>query len=109
MELTALTELFTNVGFPIALVGVLIFMLYKMGQKQNEQADKNMEAVQARCKEREERLYEEIRENRRVNEKAIDTIGRYAEKLDNIQSDVREVKQDVALIMMNGGIRNNDH
>lgn len=109
MELAALTELFSNVGFPVALVGILIFVIYQMGKKQNEQADRNMEAVQARCKEREEHLYEEIRENRRVNEKAIDTIGRYAEKLDNIQSDVREVKQDVALIMMNGGIRNNDH
>ena len=109
MELTALTELFSNVGFPIALVAILVFVIYQMGKRQNEQADRNMERVQERCKEREEKLYEEIRENRRVNEKAIDTIGRYAEKLDNIQSDIKEVKQDVALIMMNGGIRNHDN
>lgn len=109
MELTALTELFSAVGLPVALIAVLIYVIYQMGKRQNEQAEKNMEAVQARCKEREEKLYEEIRENRLVNEKAIDTIGRYAEKLDHIQSDIREVKQDVALIMMNGGIRPHDN
>jgi chromosome segregation ATPase len=103
MELTALTEAFSNLGLPLALVVVLIFVIYQMGKRQNEQADKNMERVQERCKEREERLYEEIKENRLVNEKAIDTIGRYAEKLDNIQSDVREIKQDITLLMMHGG------
>lgn len=106
--LTELTELFASLDLPIALAAVLIYIVYQMGKRQNEQADKNMEAVQNRCKEREEKLMEEIRENRLVNEKAIDTIGRYAEKLDNIQSDIREVKQDVALIMMNGGIRTHD-
>ncbi len=103
MALTEMTELFSSVGLPIALVVVLLFVIYQMGKRQNEQADKNMEAVQARCKEREEKLYEEIKENRLVNEKAIDTIGRYAEKLDNIQADVREIKQDITMIMMNNG------
>lgn len=105
MELTALTELFSSVGLPIALIVVLIFIVYQMGKRMNDQADKNMQAVQDRCKEREEWLHEEIKENRLVNEKAIDTIGRYAEKLDNIQSDVREIKQDITMIMMNGGNR----
>ena len=103
MELTALTELFSSVGLPIALVVVLLFVIYMMGKRMNEQADRNMASVQERCKEREERLYEEIKENRIVNEKAIDTIGRYAEKLDNIQSDVKEIKQDITLLMLNGG------
>lgn len=102
MAIPELTELFSSVGFPIALVVVLIVVVYLMGKRQNEMADRNMEAVQARCKEREEWLHEEIKENRLVNEKAIDTIGRYAEKLDNIQSDVREIKQDITMIMMNG-------
>ena len=103
MALEALIEVFTSVGLPVALIIVLIFIVYQMGKRQNEQADKNMEAVQARCKEREDKLYDEIKENRLVNEKAIDTIGRYAEKLDNIQSDVREIKQDITLLMMHGG------
>lgn len=103
MELTALTELFSSVGLPVAFIVVLLYVIYQMGKRMTEQADRNMQAVQDRCKEREEKLYEEIKENRLVNEKAIDTIGRYAEKLDNIQSDVKEIKQDITLLMMHGG------
>ena len=59
----------------------------------------NMEQVQARWKEREEKLYEEIKENRAVNAKAIETIAHYAEKLDSIQDDVREIKTDITILM----------
>lgn len=58
-----------------------------------------MEQVQARCKEREEKLYEEIKENRAVNAKAIETIAHYAEKLDSIQDDVSEIKTDITILM----------
>ena len=59
----------------------------------------NLEQVQARWKEREEKLYEEIKENRAVNAKAIETIAHYAEKLDSIQDDVREIKTDITILM----------
>lgn len=104
MELVALTELFNTVGLPIGLVAILLFIIYQMGVRMNQQADKNMEQVQARCKEREETLMGEIKENREVNSRAIDTIARYNEKLDGIHSDVREIKQDVSLLMFNGGM-----
>ena len=71
----------------------------------NETSVKNMEQVQNRCKEREEKLYEEIKANREINAKAIETIAHYAEKLDVIQSDIKEIKQDVSMIMI-GGNRN---
>lgn len=103
MELSSLTELFSSVGLPVAIVVVLIFVIYLMGKRMTEQTDKNMERIQEQSKEREDRLYSQLDETRRVNEKAIDTIGRYAEKLDNIQSDVKEIKQDLSMMMMNGG------
>ena len=59
----------------------------------------NMEQVQARCKEREEKLYEEIKENRAVNAKAIETIAHYADKLETIQNDVSEIKTDITILM----------
>lgn len=99
IELTALSELFSTVGFPIALVCVLIFVIYQMGVRQNEVADNNMKAVQERCKEREEILMAEIKENRRINEKAIDTIAHYSEKLEIIQADIKEIKTDVTMLM----------
>ena len=58
-----------------------------------------MEQVQARWKEREEKLYEEIKENRAVNAKAIETIAHYADKLETIQNDVSEIKTDITILM----------
>ena len=102
MALPEITEAISSLGLPIALVGILLLVVYYMGKHIIETADKNMEQVQARCKEREETLMEEIRENRRVNEKAIDTIGQYSSKLDIMQSDIKEIKQDVSMMMRGG-------
>ena len=63
----------------------------------------NMEKVQARCKEREEKLYEEIKQNREINAKAIETISHYAEKLESIQEDVKEIKNDLTILMVKEG------
>ena len=93
--LTMLLELLPTVGFPIVCViamGVFIYIIYRNTTKENAA---NMEKVQARCKEREDKLYEEIKENREVNAQAIATITLYAEKLNVIQEDISEIKTDV--------------
>ncbi len=99
MDLTTFLETIANFGFPIACVvamGAFIFYIYKTTTKENAA---NMAAVQARCKEREEILYSEIAKNREVNEKAIETIAQYSEKLETIQTDVKEIKTDITVIM----------
>lgn len=91
-------EIISTLGFPIACVcamGTFIFYIYKQTTKEN--AD-NMEKVQARCKEREDKLYDELAKCREVNSKAIETIAQYATKIDDIQKDVSEIKTDVAII-----------
>ena len=106
MDINTISTLVSTVGFPIACVvflGAFIFHIYKNTTEENK---KNMEAVQARCKEREEKLYEEIKQNREVNAKAIETIAHYAEKLDTIQSDVKDIKEDVLVIMAKAGGKN---
>lgn len=65
--MTALVELIPTLGFPIVCViamGAFIFYIYKQTTKENAA---NMEKVQERCKEREEKLYQEIKENREIN------------------------------------------
>lgn len=99
MDITTVTQLISNVGFPIACVIGLGWFLYQVFQKTTDENAKNMEKVQQRCKEREEKLYAEIKENREVNAKAIETIARYAEKLDTIQNDINEIKTDITVIM----------
>ena len=99
MEIGIFTELITSVGFPIACVIALAWFCFYMVKKTNETNKYNMEQLQQRCLARETKLYEEIKENREVNAKAIETIARYAEKLDIIQSDVNEIKTDITILM----------
>ena len=94
----AWVQIISTVGFPIACVlamGAFIFYIYKQTTKEN--AD-NMEKVQARCKEREDKLYNELAQSREVNRKAIETIAHYAEKLDVIQKDISDIKTDITII-----------
>lgn len=99
MDLAAISSLISTVGFPIAAAIAMAWFIYQVFKKTTEQQEKNMEKVQARCKEREDILYKEIDKNRKINEKAIETIAHYAEKLDTIQSDINEIKTDITVIM----------
>lgn len=114
MGVDALIKIFETFGLPIALIVVLLGIIYFMGKRQNETADKNMKmlqetadknmkAVQDRCKEREIILMDEIKENRKINAKAIETIAHYSEKLEVIQTDIKEIKRDVSMIMLSEG------
>ena len=83
MELGMFIELIGTMGFPIVCVLALGIFVYKLWQQSVE---------------REKTLMEEITENRLVNEKAIETIAHYAEKLDIIQSDIGVIKDDIVKI-----------
>lgn len=99
MEVATMSELITTLGFPIACVvamGAFIFYIYNTWTKENQA---NMEKLQTRCKEREDKLYEEIAKNREVISSAITTIAHYAEKLDVIQKDISDIKTDITVIM----------
>ena len=76
----AWVEILSTVGFPILCVfamGFFIWHVYKQSVA------------------REDKLMAEITENRLVNEKAIETLSIYAERLGVIESDVREIKEIV--------------
>lgn len=83
MDIKSVIELITNFGFPIAVcvaMGIFIYLIYKDSRK------------------REDKLMNEISNTRAVNEKAIDTIAHYAEKLDTIQQDIKDIKTDITII-----------
>ena len=83
MDLKTIELLITSVGFPIVCVlgmGFFIWQIYKQSVT------------------RENKLNEQIEVSQSVNAKAIDTIAKYAEKLDTIQQDVKEIKNDVIAI-----------
>ena len=83
MEAMALIELIPTLGFPIIMCIALGFFVYKLWQQSAS---------------REEKLMTEITENRLVNEKAVETIAKFAERFTHIEEDVAEIKSDVILI-----------
>lgn len=93
-----LISLIPTLGFPIVAViamAIFIFIIYKNTTKENKE---NMAAVQARCQAREDKLYEEIKENRAINAQAMAILAQYAERLEVIQSDVSEIKQEITIL-----------
>lgn len=82
MELGVFLELISTVGFPIALVialGAFIWIIYKQSV------------------EREKTLMAEITENRLVNQKFAEIIGKYEIELSEIKTDVRDIKDTLQI------------
>ena len=77
MDIATVVELIGNFGFPIALVVAMGWFILK---------------IYTQSVVREEKLMAEIAENRKVNEKAIETLAVYSERLAVIETDVKEIK-----------------
>ena len=88
-------EIISTLGFPVACVIAMGAFIYKFYTDYTAESKANMEAVQARCKEREDKLYDEIKENREINGKFAEIIAKYDTKLDEIIADVKEIKEDI--------------
>lgn len=99
MDLNAIGTLIGTVGFPIACAIGMAWFIYKIYTNTTKENAANMEKVQQRCQEREDKLYDELEKSREINDKAIDTIAHYAEKLDVIQKDISDIKTDITVIM----------
>jgi hypothetical protein len=81
--ITFLIELIPTVGFPIVCVVALGWFVYR---------------IYKRSEEREDKLLTELTETRKVNEKAIETIAKYAENLEVIQQDISQIKTDITIL-----------
>ena len=77
MDITMIGDLISNFGFPIVLVLAMGLFIWKMYQQSVTREDK---------------LMNEIAECRVVNEKAIETLSVYAERIGLIEAYVKEIK-----------------
>lgn len=85
MELiTAIFAAIPNVGFPVAVAVILIVFVLK---------------IYKRSEEREDKLNAELAENRKATAKALETLGKYVDKLDAIKTDTADIKIDTAKIL----------
>jgi hypothetical protein len=94
----AFIDLISSVGFPIALVIVLGWFIYKIYTDTTAANRTAQERMQEQSKERENKLYEEIKANREVNAQAIATIGLYADSITTIQRDINDIKTGITVI-----------
>lgn len=103
MEILAfLVEIFPTVGFPIIACGVMVWFIYKIYQDSQRDKERlaeenkaNMAAVQARCQEREEKLYEFMRGYEKTNAEFAAIITQYKVDLGDIKADVKTIKEDI--------------
>lgn len=92
MDFTQIVSLIGTLGFPIVACLVMGWFIFKIYKNTTAESAKNMEAVQARCAEREERLYEQIEKCQEVNAQAVATITLCTERLGVLEQDVKDIK-----------------
>lgn len=95
MTMPVIVEIIASFGFPIACVIVMGWFIYKIYKNTTAASQQQMTELQNRCLAREDKLYQELEKSRNINAQAIDTIARYAEKLEVIQHDVSQIKIDI--------------
>jgi hypothetical protein len=82
MEIGVLTELIATLGFPIVCVLALGIFVFKLWQQSVT---------------REEKLMNEITENRVVNTKFAEIIAKYEITLDEMKTDIRDIKDTLQM------------
>lgn len=85
MDATTISQLITTLGFPIVLVGVLVWFIYQIytdNKVQNE--------------EREEKLYQVIANAQAQNVELSNTNARFVGVLESYKSELDEIKHDVS-------------
>lgn len=95
MDFAMILEFISTLGFPVACVvamAAFIFHIYKQTTADNAA---NMEKVQQRCKEREDKLYTQLEKQNEINGRFAEIIAQYEIKLDNIQTDINDIKSVV--------------
>lgn len=73
-------DLITQLGFPITAVIALSVFVYK---------------IYKRSEDREDKLTEQLEKSQEVNAKAIETLTVYNERLGNIETDVKTIKDEI--------------
>ena len=101
MIMEAVLQAITTVGFPIVCAMLMGWFIYRIYTNSTQQNKENMEAVQARCAEREEKLYTIISEAQTTNERLLQTNAEFVSVLETYKTDLVEIKSDVAEIKNN--------
>ena len=78
------TELMSSFGFPVACVfalGYFIWYFFKQTKEENQQRENN--------------LMDFIKRSQEINSEFAEIIAKYEVKLDEIQKDIEDIKEDI--------------
>ena len=84
MDANTITQLITTLGFPIVLVGVLVWFIWQIYNDSKQQNET-----------REEKLYEVIANAQKQNVELSDTNAKFVGILETYKTDLEEIKHDV--------------
>lgn len=84
MDANTISQLITTLGFPIVLVGVLVWFIWQI---YNDQKVNNHD--------REEKLYDVIAKAQEQNVELSNTNAKFVGILETYKSDLEEIKHDV--------------
>ena len=84
MDANTISQLITTLGFPIVLVGVLVWFIWRIYNDSKEQNET-----------REEKLYEVISSAQVQNKELSETNAKFVGVLETYKSDLEEIKHDV--------------
>jgi predicted negative regulator of RcsB-dependent stress response len=84
MDASTISQLITTLGFPIVLVGVLVWFIYQI---YNDQKTSNAE--------REDKLYEVVANAQAQNKELSNTNAKFVGILETYKADLEEIKHDV--------------
>lgn len=89
MDANTISQLITTLGFPIVLVGVLVWFIYQIYNDNKVQNE-----------EREEKLYQVIANAQAQNVELSNTNARFVGVLESYKSELDEIKHDVTDIKL---------
>ena len=95
MDAVTLIDLIPTLGFPIVCVIAMAIFIAYMVKTNREDNVTNMLAVQTKCQERANWLRDVLKEANENNAKFAEIISKYDAKLDDIKTDVKEIKEDI--------------
>lgn len=84
MDANTISQLITTLGFPIVLVGVLVWFIWRIYNDSKAQNET-----------REEKLYEVISSAQIQNKELSETNAKFVGVLETYKSDLEEIKHDV--------------
>lgn len=84
MDVSTITQLITSLGFPIVCVIAMAYAMWKVYIRSEDQNET-----------REDKLYEVIAKAQAQNQELSDTNAKFVSILENYESDLDEIKTDV--------------